>query len=276
MNTAVLIQAHKNEHFIRQLALSNKDVRFYVHMDAKFQSKQTWLKEQNISNLYLVENPVSVYWGGSSQIIATLRLMEIAFTDERNKFFHLISAECAPLKRFDEIENEWMRNVNRQFIESHRDPSNEWRLKVRIPHSNTKYLRTFLGRCVNKMYKFSTFFFDRVRFDQSSYYFGSQWFSVTREFVEEVIDKTNRSFFNSFNNITCADEHAFAIFARIKYSRRSTIEDNNKRYIEFKGKSSPEYLTEANVKELKSGANYWFCRKVHEQELLKLLYQESE
>ncbi|HBB2671015.1 TPA: beta-1,6-N-acetylglucosaminyltransferase, partial [Escherichia coli] len=148
--------AHKNENYIRELALNNPSVRFYVHMDAKYPNKIQWIKNECIDNIYLIENPVSVYWGGSSQIFATLLLMKKAYSDKRNKFFHLVSSECVPLKSFVEIENEWSMNENCQFIESHRDKNNEWRLKVRVPHSNTKYLRTFLGRCANKLFKVTT------------------------------------------------------------------------------------------------------------------------
>lgn len=273
MKTAVLIQAHKNENYIRELALNNPSVRFYVHMDAKYPNKIQWIKNECIDNIYLIENPVSVYWGGSSQIFATLLLMKKAYSDKRNKFFHLISSECVPLKSFVEIENEWSMNENCQFIESHRDKNNEWRLKVRVPHSNTKYLRTFLGRCANKLFKVTTFVWDSIGLNPNNYFFGSQWFSVTRNFVEQVIDEDNEDFFKTFHNITCADEHAFAIFARTKYSNPNDIQDNNKRFIKFSGKSSPEYLSLDQVGGIKNLNSYWFCRKVRCNDLLKIIRQ---
>lgn len=275
MKTAVLIQAHKNENYIKSLALHNKEVRFYVHMDAKFPEKKKWLESQKMDNLILVDKTISVHWGGSSQIFATLKLMELAFSDMRNEFFHLISSECLALKEFSVIENEWMQDPDMQFIESHYDASNSWRLKVRVPHSDTRFLRTFIGRCINKLFKISTFFYDGVKIDPRYHYFGSQWFSVTRRFVGEVLDEKNNAFFESFRNITCADEHAFAIFARMNFSDSKNIKDSNKRFILFNGKASPEYLDINCINNLKSMDNIWFSRKYKEPTLLKLTHGDD-
>ncbi|WP_031520872.1 beta-1,6-N-acetylglucosaminyltransferase [Siccibacter colletis] len=276
MKTAVLIQAHKNECYIKSLAENNQGVRFYVHFDAKYPEKRNWLISQGLSNLKVIEDPVKVYWGGSSQVEATIRLLKSAYKDERNFFFHLISSECMVLKSFEDIEKEWMQYPDKQFIESHRDNKNEWRLRTRVPHSNTPFLRTFFGKCLNKCFKFKAFFYDSVSFGKENYYFGSQWFSVNRGFVHEVLDAyTTSGFFKKFHNITCADEHAFAIFSRTLYGKQENIVDCNNRYIKFSGKSSPDYIHKAMIEKLINQKKYWFARKIQEDKLKKYISNGS-
>lgn len=272
MNTAVLIQAHKNEFYIKSLAENNQDVRFYVHLDAKYPEKREWLLSQGLKNINIINDPVKVYWGGSSQVEATIKLLKLAFEDERNVFFHLISSECIVLKSFQDIEKEWMRYPDKQFIESHRDKKNEWRLRTRVPHSNTPFLRTFWGRCLNKAFKIKAIAYDSVSFGKENYYFGSQWFSVNRDFVREVLHTYNTiDFFEKFHNITCADEHAFAIFSRKLYGNKNSVADCNNRYIRFSGKSSPDYIDPAVLVNLLKQDKYWFARKVKEDILVKYI-----
>ena len=106
-------------------------------------------------------------------------------------------------------------------------------IKGSVPHSNTKYLRTFLGRCANKLFKVTTFVWDSIGLNPDNYFFGSQWFSVTRNFVEQVIDEDNEDFFKTFHNITCADEHAFAIFARTNILTRMIFKITIKDLLNF-------------------------------------------
>ncbi|HHG8608515.1 TPA: beta-1,6-N-acetylglucosaminyltransferase, partial [Morganella morganii] len=87
METAVLIQTHNNAKYISTLAKRNPSVRFYVHVDNKTPLTYKEIEKNNISNLYLIKNRVDVYWGGSSQLIATLRLMMEAIKDSNNKYF---------------------------------------------------------------------------------------------------------------------------------------------------------------------------------------------
>lgn len=266
MKTAVLIQSHNNSNYICNLARIFYDVRFYIHIDKKNSIDFNFILESNIQNIILIKDRVNVFWGGASQIYATLNLLNEAMKNPENEYFHLMSGECLPLKDFKLIEQEWSENPNINYIESHLDKKNEWRLKVRVPHSDTKYLRTFIGKAFNKILKFSTYIYKSTDFDENYFYFGSQWFSINRSLAKKFIDKKNESYFRNFKNITCADEHAFQILARIE-DKSTNISDNNKRFIMFKKKSSPEYLTEKNLLNIDKNS-YWFARKVKEEILI--------
>ncbi|WP_166185578.1 beta-1,6-N-acetylglucosaminyltransferase [Providencia sp. M-8] len=266
MKTAVLIQSHNNSNYICNLARIFYDIRFYVHIDKKNSIDYDTILESNIENITLIKDRINVFWGGASQIYATLNLLKEAIKNPKNEYFHLMSGECLPLKDFKLMEQEWSKNPDINYIESHLDKKNEWRLKVRVPHADTKYLRTFLGKVFNKILKFSTYIYKSTNFNENYFYFGSQWFSINRNLAEKFIDKKNDSYFRNFENITCADEHAFQILARME-SEPANISDNNKRFIIFKKKSSPEYLTEETLLNIDRN-NYWFARKVKEKTLI--------
>lgn len=270
LETAVLIQTHNNAKYICTLALKNPKVRFYVHVDKKKPLVFEEIKKNNIVNINLIDERVNVYWGGSTQLTATLKLMNEAIKNNKNKFFHLISGECLPLKSFEEIEKEWKQNPKLNYIESNKNSEYDWRLKTIYPHANTDYLRTLLGKVLTKILKLSSNILKLTNIDKNNYYFGSQWFSITRSTIEKIIFISNSSnFFLDFKYTTCADEHAFQILVR-KYNVEY-ITNNNKRLINFAGNSSPIYLSKKTLIDEINKNNYWFARKVKENVAIDLL-----
>ncbi|WP_318837254.1 MULTISPECIES: beta-1,6-N-acetylglucosaminyltransferase [unclassified Providencia] len=270
MKTAVLIQTHKNSKYLCILAKKNPTIRFYIHVDKKSPLIYEEIKSQNIPNITLLEDRIDVYWGGYSQVAATLKLLTTALLEPNNKYFHFLSSECYPLKRFNEIEEEWNITPQNNYIESHLNKSNDWRLKVLIPHVDTHFFRSFLGRVLNKLIKLSSFIVHNSKIPKDNFYFGSSWFSINRDLAQSIIDINNSTtFFHDFKKITCSDEHAFQILVR-KFNIQG-ITDDNKRFVIFKGKANPEYLTIQQIKEVQEKNNYWFIRKVDEKTSLSLL-----
>ncbi len=269
MKTAVLIQSHNNSKYICKLAKCFPSIRFYVHIDKKNIFDFDFIKNNKESNVILLNNRVNVFWGGVSQIKATLILLNEAIKNNENHYFHLMSGECLPLKDFSSIEKEWDKKPNINFIESHIDSKNSWRLKVKVPHSDTKYLRTFSGKVINKLLKFSTYLLQTTSFNKNEFYFGSQWFSINRKLANNIIDANNEGYFEKFKYITCADEHAIQILCR-RIETPKNIADDNKRFILFKNKASPEYLSENTISSLRV-KDFWFARKIKENILLSQL-----
>ncbi len=259
MKTAVLIQAHSNiDHFI-DMFNSNKNVNFYVHMDKKNKELNKDLRVWGFENVYVVENSVKVYWGGYSQLIATLILIKLAYQNPENIYFHLISGECVPLVNFEDMMKEWIRNDNCLYMNfSTRDDLN-WRLNIKAPHSDTFLLRTFIGRVFNRALKILGNRFKFTKFHVRDYAFGSQWFSFTRYHASLIIEYDENNYFENFRKISCADEHAFQML----FKKLNIKISDNKRYIVFKdGKSSPEYLKISDLQQAESNG-LWFARKVN-------------
>ncbi|MEW6486028.1 beta-1,6-N-acetylglucosaminyltransferase [Tatumella ptyseos] len=265
--TAVLIQAHNNFKYISLLAEKNGEINFYLHIDKKVKISEDIYSLLSKPNIKVVENPVSVYWGGFSQIEATLKLFDLAIKDKGNDFFHLMSGECFPLIDFEEIEERWGNKKNSVFIEMYERPETYWRLNIGVPYSNSKFIRTIMGRICNRGFKILGKYIKTTRLDVKYYCFGSQWFSIKRENVESILEKERKGFFKQFRYTSCIDEHAFQIALKIDGVKG----DGNNRYIRFKkGKSSPDYMDDEDISVAKK-SGYWFIRKVNEKDAIRLL-----
>ncbi|WP_435952991.1 beta-1,6-N-acetylglucosaminyltransferase [Dryocola sp. BD626] len=271
-NTAVLIQTHNNASYISLLAKLNPDVSFYVHVDLKCDDIFHEIKKTSCENIFLLEDRVSVYWGGYSQIVATLKLLHMALIKSNASYYHLMSGECFPLIPFSQMEKIWGCTPTVNFIESHKRPDNEWRMRTWLPFVDTKHMRTFPGRVIKKTLRFISNIVKTSNITDDIFY-GSQWFSINRELCQKIVHVyQNQDFFNKFSSVTCSDEHAIQMLVR-KFDN-ADIADNNKRYIFFEdGASSPNYLDEDKINMLRRDFNseYWFVRKVHEVDMINQL-----
>lgn len=265
-----MIQAHKNSKYICLLAKKNPDVNFYIHVDKKSQQTFDEISIQNISNVTLLKERINVYWGGYSQVIATLKLLNSALKNPNNQYFHFISGECFPIKSFNEIEQEWNISPENNYIESYFHKKNNWRLKVSMPHTDTIFFRTFLGKVLNKTIKLSSYILKTSKIPTKNYYYGSSWFSINKELAKFIINISHSTdFFDTFKRTPCCDEHALQILVR-NFNIKNIV-NNNKRFVIFNGKANPEYVSIQKVYEIKKLQDYWFIRKLDEDLLLFLL-----
>lgn len=210
-----MIQAHKNSKYICLLAKKNPDVNFYIHVDKKSKPTFDEISIQNISNITLLKERVNVYWGGYSQVIATLKLLSSALKNPNNQYFHFISGECFPIKSFNEIEQEWNASPENNYIESYINKKTNWRLKVSMPFTDTIFFRTFFGKLLNKTIKLSSYILKTSKIPTKNYYYGSSWFSINRRLAEFIIDISySTDFFDMFKKTPCCDERAFQILVR--------------------------------------------------------------
>lgn len=267
--TAVMILAHHNIEYIYELARANPDVYFVVHYDLKTEIDMSMIVSHGFQNLKLLENRISVHWAGYSQVQATLMLIEKTIEVKSIRFLHLISAECYPLVSFSEMEEEWSKSPQINYIESHPRPDNAWRVSTWMPHANTRHMRTFWGRVLKRMLRLTSGFINTSGITTEPYY-GSLWFSITRELAEKMVSANNsENFFSKFSRITCSDEHAFSMFVR--EHKICCISDNNRRFIKFPpGGSNPCYLDIKQVVEYNNTlrAKYWFARKFTQNMML--------
>lgn len=271
MKTAVLIQTHKNAKYILALGRRYKDIRFYIHVDKKSDPVYSEIKKNMTGNIFLIEDRCSVYWGGSSQYKATLKLINAAYENKDNEYFHLVSGECVPLIDFNEMERLWAPGTN--YIECKKRKDTEWRLKIKVFYSDSDFIRTFVGRILNRLHRYVATLYNFTGVDVNAIFYGSQWFSINRDFVSKIVlVYKEKIFFDFFENISCSDEHVFQMLAK---SLHVSVNENNKRYIVFReGNNSPEYLSSAQL--ISAGENgYWFARKLHENNLIDFIEKDN-
>ena len=257
---ALLIQAHQDISYFIKLAKIQPNVNFYVHMDAKsdyFPDAET----AQLANVVLLSDRVSVRWGGFSQIEATLKLFETAFANEDNAYFHLVSGEDVVLQPFEVIEKQWQQRFDFQaMMTCEMAPQYAYRFIMDSPHADSDWQRQLTGKIITKLQQGVA----KVKPYHSPIYFGSQWFSVTREDWEKIVPFTDE-YSDFFRHKLVPDEHFFQTLITEKLTNQIRLSNDNRRQIIFdknvNNGNSPIYLDLLKLERAKFDG-YWFARKV--------------
>lgn len=257
---ALLIQAHQDISYFIRLAKIQPNINFYVHMDAKsdyFPDAET----AQLANVFLLKDRVSVRWGGFSQIEATLKLFEKAFANEDNAYFHLLSGEDVVLQPFEVIEKQWQQWFDFQtMMTCEIAPQYAYRFIMDSPHADSNWQRQLTGKIITKLQQGVA----KVKPYHSPIYFGSQWFSVTREDWEKIVPFTDE-YSDFFRHKLVPDEHFFQTLITEKLTNQIRLSNDNRRQIIFdknvNNGNSPIYLDLLKLERAKFDG-YWFARKV--------------
>ena len=257
---ALLIQAHQDISYFIKLAKIQPNVNFYVHMDAKsdyFPDAET----AQLANVFLLSNRVSVRWGGFSQIEATLKLFEKAFAYEDNAYFHLVSGEDVVLQPFEVIEKQWQQRFDFQaMMTCEMAAQYAYRFIMDSPHADSNWQRQLTGKIITKLQQGVA----KVKPYHSPIYFGSQWFSVTREDWEKIVPFIDE-YSDFFRHKLVPDEHFFQTLITEKLTNQIRLSNDNRRQIIFdknvNNGNSPIYLDLLKLERAKFDG-YWFARKV--------------
>lgn len=259
---ALLIQAHQDISYFIKLAKTQPNVNFYVHMDAKSKSHDYPKTDlANLANVVFLTDRVSVRWGGFSQIKATLKLFEKAFANEDNAYFHLLSGEDVVLQPFEVIEKQWQQWFDFQtMMTCEIAPQYAYRFIMDSPHADSNWQRQLTGKIITKLQQGVA----KVKPYHSPIYFGSQWFSVTREDWEKIVPFTDE-YSDFFRHKLVPDEHFFQTLITEKLTNQIRLSNDNRRQIIFdknvNNGNSPIYLDLLKLERAKFDG-YWFARKV--------------
>lgn len=272
--TAVLIQAHKESEYIKQLALQNSDVNFYLHFDAKSNIKVG--DYSIIPNILVLSERVNVKWGGFSQVEATLLLLKKAFENPHNTFFHLISGEDCVLKPFYEISKRINITTPEIYIDLRYSLKHRHRTRFWAIHANTVWQRSFLGKVLTKV----NVLLDKILpISQSNELFysvyGSSWFSINRLGLELLLKQIDSNIICFFEKKLCPDEHFFQYILE-RFNLKQYNQCDNRRFIDLPdNKNHPRYIELDELKEL-AKQDYWMARKVKENTLLTFLRGQND
>ena len=145
MKQAFLIVAHKNFEQIVKLVeyIADETHHVYLHIDKKNEKLLNQLKAYFQANefIWLLEKPISIHWGGFSQVQATLLLLEEAYKKQYD-FYHLISGQDLFIKPKCEVDAFLTQYKGHQFLEVIEDEKDLWRIKGYYLFSDCKYSRT--------------------------------------------------------------------------------------------------------------------------------------
>lgn len=264
MNHAVIVSAHKDFDQLVLLINTMTYADFYIHIDKKsqflYEELKWWIKESNIVNVFLVEERLDVKWSALSQVKSTLQLMKLVIQSEKKyDYVHFISGQDFPIKSQSAIENvinSFKTSTNKypNFIDCKEIKEYKWRLKIFSFFRESRYNRTLLFRLIDNLIRRlqqNVLHIERQNLRGYKLYVGSSWWSLTLDCIKYIcttLEKEN--IIDDFKFTCCPDEHFFQIIVMNLKFHDSVIK-NNLRYVNFSsGRSSPNYITCADLDEI--------------------------
>lgn len=263
---AFIMSVHTNLEQLQILVTALQFGDVYIHVDKKQDALFKQLKEiyKNDSNVFLVEDRVSVNWSGFSQVQATIKLFELVESTKRTyDYIHFISGQDLPLMSHAQmdayIEN---KGTDQQFVEVHNIDSYKWRLTQYSFFRENPNNRKKLYRLTDIALRLIQMpFVHRNNFKGFELYKGSQWFSITYECMNYILSYIHENdYCSKFEYTACPDEHFFQVLLmNSKY--KDNVLKYNSRYIVFEGlNASPKTLGVDDMDSFMNG-QYMFARK---------------
>lgn len=221
MQHAILITAYKNfDQLAGLIDAFDASFRCYIHIDKKctFTSQEFDLLSEK-ENVDFIVRHFNVYWGGSNHLYAILQLLNEAYKDPSNHYFHLITGQDYPIKRLKDIDSFFQKNEGKEFLEYNKMPYDKWehggleRLEYHnyCDHFNRKsawgkfWIRILLE--FQKTFRIKRKFYEGF----PALYGGSTYWSLSRncvDYVEKYILQ-NPQYLDRFNNSFCGEEIFF-------------------------------------------------------------------
>lgn len=268
---AYLIMAHNQIEVLKTLLKLIDDVRndIFLHIDKKARFKYSDVADVICkSKLYTLPS-MDIKWGGRSLIECELSLLKFASIVGKYDYYHLLSGVDLPVKTQDKIHDFFDTNDGKQFLSF--DDSNlnaNWhRVKYHWYLQDKKgYREKNIFNVLDKLIIIAqTVLHCDFRDKTVVYKLGSNWCSLTDEFVRYLISQTDE-IYKLFKYAAAADEmFVQTILYNSSYYRNKIYYDDgaatNLRYTDFgNGLSSPRVINENDIQMLLQ-SKFLFARK---------------
>ncbi|MDO4737944.1 MAG: beta-1,6-N-acetylglucosaminyltransferase [Bacteroidales bacterium] len=287
MKHAIMIMAHKNAVQLKRLAaffVKNCDV--FIHIDQKsLITKEEISDIQSLPQVKRVLQTHSVHWGGTSVLDCEMNLLKVAYEESDADYFHLISGQDYPVRPLSYFLDFFEKNSGKVFIQYTHLPHPRWenntfsRFQYYYPYdyaSEKAHPRHWVWEQVKAQQEKGIKRPIPDEFDHL--YGGSQWFSITREATQILLDYTNTkpAFYNKMW-MTFAPEESYITTVLVNLIDKEKIENSNYRYIRWKNENGnrPANLSSEHFFHLLSN-EYLFARKIEypvSEPLLELIDQ---
>jgi len=278
MTHAYLILAHNEFPLLARLvsALDFPGNDLYIHIDKKVDDEVFVRVKQEMEDATtragLVFTPrTDIVWGDFSMIQAELLLLREA-SAAHHDYYHLLSGTDLPIKSHDEIMRFFQENAGKEFIGGYPiERSALKRIRYYYPFQHTvghRYLRP-LGLLQFALLPLQRLIgINRLRALPKDIYKGGNWFSVTHDFVTDLLEFYGREEnLRAYRMTQCADEIFMQMFAfhskyreQIYHVRWGEWEfPHNLRLViwEKRGAGSPVTLSMDNLDQLLRSDSLW-------------------
>ena len=244
----------------------------YLHIDKKTKGYSVDEIKSRLKNASLTfVKPMSVNWGGDTQIKVEIRLLRAA-TKTQHSYYHLISGMDLPIKTQDQIHRFFDAHSGTDFVA----------MEKKNPHNINKdflyrvdyyylYQNRMKGNRDGKLAKRQMknlrlqhkLHIHRAAKSGLDFVMGSNWFSITHRtavYVLEAYKKHRRSF-----RLTCCADEVFlqTLIAASPYA--DCVEDENLRLIDWFRGNPYTYHAEDFDSLMNAPENKLFARKFDER-----------
>ena len=221
MRHAYLIIAHSNWNQLEMLLrlLDSEDSDIYIHIDKKARDVPADRLALSIRYSHIeIYQIFKVYWGSYEMVQTELLLFEEAHKKGYD-YYHLLSATDMPIKPQQYIKDFFEENAGYEFVhydtEQRLVADKEIGRRTRLYHFLQNYRNRYRWKGLNSLFTF----LERVslavqlllQIDRTRRYkgfeikYGSQWVSITNEFVEYILNQ-QELILKIFRFTNCADE----------------------------------------------------------------------
>lgn len=270
MSHAYLILCHRPPRHLATWATMQPEQQFYIHYDKKSPIHELDFL-QNHHNIHILNNRISIHWGGFSMILATLNLFQAALSNQNNQYFHLISGDCAPLQTPETMSAVFAQYPHHTlFLQCENVPRLRHRVRFNAPHADTRWQRHIIGKILTKIIHG----LDYILPSDLMAWQGSQWFSATRPALQNLFNAALGEPSDYFAKKLVPDEHFFQYIVQQQPENYHLVRHHH-RFIRMTGtQNHPDDLSLDDLwAAQREGA--WFARKVSSQNLVRFLKYES-
>lgn len=276
MKHAILIMAHKNIETLHHLVdYFNKDCYVFIHID-----KKTKIKDETIQHIETKPQVVKIYrqynvhWGGFSMLKCEMFLLKEAYKLSDADYFHLISGEDYPIKPLNEFNDFFCQRNGWKFVSYVHLPNKNFqgntynRFCYYLPYDLFKN-RKSAQLLIPKIIKWQK----RLHIKRNipnvfeHLYGGSQWFSITRQAVNRIMQYTkSSSALYKRLRWTFAPEEVYIVTLIENLMPKACVINDNLRIIRWKYENGnyPAYLSIEHF-HLLVESNSFFARKIDQK-----------
>lgn len=267
MKFAYLILAHHKFNQLLDLIniMTSPDNFIFLHIDKKMNIDPLLKEELFKSNVFVCDDPVAISWGGFSQIIATMKLINMVYKNGIEvDYFHLLSGQDFPVKNNSYINSFFKENEGLSYMGFFSLPYDNWthkgmsRILLEWNIDDIGYYKSY-----KDVFLQNSMGLYRNLPGKIVFYGGSQWWSLHRqcvEYIREVCIDGN-PIYDFYKKSLIPDEMLFQTIL-LNSEFRNVIVNDNLRYIDFvSGPEYPKILRLEDYNKLTSDNKYIFARK---------------
>ncbi len=244
---AILLLAHKNPLQVKRLVnLFDEGLfDFYIHLDLKANLADYKIDK---SNVYYINNRVSVNWGDNTIAEAMVNLLK---ESSKKKYIHytLLSGQDYLIKSSKELYDFLSQNRDYNF-NTLIEKTPKFNKRYEIPYLSFMSKNNFLCKVIKNIYqiitggKNHTFKIFRRSYEKNfTIYFGWNWFSYNYELVKYIIGfLDDHEDYDKFMNYVLNSDESYLISIVLNSEHAKTIKEGLT-YVDWSlGKRNPKIL----------------------------------